>query len=156
MSPLVLKLKSTSPSQFFQPSTLTPITDSPTGPYFLYGTLADPFLLSEILGLANEPEYRPAFVKGYKCKLWGQYPALLEEPESVVEGIVYHVLTKEHGNELAAYETGNYRAEPCRIVYTDGYEPAQDSGYTFKFVGNVKDLSDGAFDLGVWLKRVGR
>lgn len=31
-----------------------------------------------------------------------------------------------------------------------------DFGYVFKFVGNVRDLSDGSFDLGTWLRRVKR
>lgn len=31
-----------------------------------------------------------------------------------------------------------------------------DFGYVFKFVGNVKDLSDGTFGLGTWLRRVKR
>ena len=30
------------------------------------------------------------------------------------------------------------------------------TGYVFKFVGNVRDLSDGTFDLGTWLRRVKR
>jgi hypothetical protein len=31
-----------------------------------------------------------------------------------------------------------------------------DFGYVFKFVGNVRDLSNGTFDLGTWLRRVKR
>ncbi|KAJ5565761.1 hypothetical protein N7535_007399 [Penicillium sp. DV-2018c] len=130
--------------------------DAPTGPYFFYGTLTDPSMVREILGLENEPELRPARLSGYKCKLWGQYPALLDAPDSVVEGAVYHVKTVEHGERLAAYETKNYQADPCRIRYTDGKEPADDVGYTFKFKGDQNELSDGTFDLRVWLERMGR
>ena len=59
-------------------------------------------------------------------------------------------------SRLAAYETQNYQADPCRIRYTDGKEPADDIGYTFKFKGNPKELSEGSFDLRVWLERMGR
>lgn len=55
----------------------------------LRGTLTDPSMVREILGLETEPELRPARLSGYKCKLWGQYPALLDAPDSVVGGAVY-------------------------------------------------------------------
>jgi hypothetical protein len=61
----------------------------------------------------------------------------------------------EEGERLATYETSNYRTEPCLMKYTDGKEPAEDLGYTFKFAGNPKDLSEGSFDLRVWLKMMG-
>ena len=48
---------------------------------------------------------------------------------------------KSMGRGLASYETDNYRADPCRIDYTDGNEPVDDFGYVFKFVGNVRDLA---------------
>lgn len=127
----------------------------------------DPSLLAEILGLEkndNEPELelRPAYIIGYERKLWGQYPALLNSDSSaqgsssVVEGAVYNVQTVEDGEKLAAYETGNYRTESCLIHYTDGKEPSQELGYTFLFAGNPNDLSEGSFDLKVWLRRMGR
>ena len=159
VSPYVLKLRSAPPNSFYQAPNPPPMVDlcaAPTGPYFFYGTLTDPSILREVLGLENEPELRPAYILGYECKLWGQYPALLDAPGSVVNGAVYRVQTVEHGGRLAAYETSNYCTHPCRIEYTDGKAPAQDFGYTFKFIGNQRDLSEGAFDLSVWLKRMGR
>jgi hypothetical protein len=114
-------------------------------------------MLAEILGLENEPDLRPAYIIGYECKLWGQYPALLNGAQgSLVEGAVYHVQTVEDGGRLAAYETGNYKTESCLINYMDGKEPSQDLGYTFMFAGNPNDLSKGSFDLKVWLRRMGR
>jgi hypothetical protein len=97
--------------------------------------LTDPSMVREILGLENEPELRLARLSGYKCKLWGQYPALLDALDSVVEGVVYHVKMVEHGERLAAYETKNYQAGPYRIRYTDG-KAADDVGYIFKFKGD--------------------
>ncbi|PWY82929.1 hypothetical protein BO70DRAFT_314333 [Aspergillus heteromorphus CBS 117.55] len=113
-------------------------------------------MLTEILFLDEKPILRPAYMIGYECKLWGQYPALLDAPGSIVRGVAYHVHTVENGEKLAAYETDNYRIEPCLINYTDNHESEEDLGYTFKFAGNPNDLSDGIFDLGVWLKRMGR
>ncbi|KAL4912111.1 hypothetical protein BDW62DRAFT_195400 [Aspergillus aurantiobrunneus] len=158
VSPFVLKLRSAPPGNFFQPenpSQKYPST-APTGPYFFYGTLSDPALLRDVLGLESEPQLRPASVMGYKCKLWGQYPALLDAPGLVVHGAVYHVQTKKHAERLAGYETSNYRADPCRINYTDSNEPREEFGHTFKFVGNMNDLKEGDFVLGAWLKNVKR
>ncbi|OOF93249.1 hypothetical protein ASPCADRAFT_209837 [Aspergillus carbonarius ITEM 5010] len=92
----------------------------------------------------------------YACKLWGQYPALLDAPGSIVEGAVYHVQTVEDGEKLAAYETKHYHVDRCIIMYTDGKEPVKEYGSTFKFVGQKTDLTEGEFDLRVWLTRMGR
>ncbi|KAJ6076651.1 hypothetical protein N7499_008632 [Penicillium canescens] len=159
ISSYVLKLRTAPSDYFFQapnPPQYVDLFDAPTGPYFFYGTLTDPSMVREILGLEIEPELRPARLSGYKCMLRGQYPALLDALDSVVEGAVYHVRTVEHGERLAAYETKYYQAGACRIRYTDGKEPADDVGYTFKFKGDQNDLRDGTFDLRVWLERMGR
>ncbi|KAH8431696.1 uncharacterized protein LDX57_009350 [Aspergillus melleus] len=88
--------------------------------------------------------------------MWGQYPALVDAPGSIVEGYVYIVETAEDGKKLAAYETSSYSTESCLIRYTDKQEPSQDLGHTFKFIGNPRDLSEGTFDLRSWLKMMGR
>lgn len=113
-------------------------------------------MLCDILDLKTEPQLRPATIAGYACKLWGQYPALLDSPEKVVHGDVYHVETEKPVERLASYETDNYRTDPCRIKYSDDKEPVDDFGFVFKFVGNVRDLSDCTFDLGTWLGRMKR
>lgn len=169
ISPFVQKLRSASPNYFYQapspsPSPLVDLFDAPTGPYFFYGTLIDPSILREVLGLdpaeaeqrKADFDLRPAHIIGYECKLWGQYPALLDAPGSVVDGAVFRVRTLQEGERLAAYETGNYHTVPCRIRYTDGKEPEDDIGYVFQFVGDHRELSEGKFDLRVWLRRMGR
>ena len=113
-------------------------------------------MIRDILELEYEPDLRPARIVGYKSKLWGQYPALLDARDSVIEGAVYYVETVEHGERLAAYETKNYKTHPCRMSYTDGKEPSEGIRYAFKFRGDQKDLSEGTFDLRVWLKRMSR
>ncbi|GFF58622.1 conserved hypothetical protein [Aspergillus udagawae] len=137
----------------------TPAVDlfaAPSGPYFFYGTLTDPLMIGEILELDKEPKLRPAYIMGYECKMWGQYPALLNCPGSVVEGAAYHVHTTRDAERLAVYETGNYRAESYLIKYMDGKEPSEDLGYMFKFVRDQRELSEGDFDLKVWLRWMGR
>jgi hypothetical protein len=159
ISPYVLKLRSAPPDYIYQPPIKPEHTDpfaAPTGPYFFYGTLTDPLMISEILELPEVPKLRSAHIIGYECKMWGQYPALLDSPGSVVEGAAYHVRTTQDAKRLAAYETANYRAEDCLIRYTDGKEPSEDLGYTFKFVGDPCELTEGEFDLKVWLRRMGR
>lgn len=159
ISPLVRKLRTAPPSTFFQTSNPPPrvgLLAAPTGPYFFYGTLADPSMPRDILELDSEPELRPAYLVGYECKLWGQYPALLDAPGLEVKGAVYNVRTVEEGERLAEYETNHYHAESCHIRYTDGKEPAEDYGYTFKFVGDRRDLSEGVFGLELWLRRMRR
>ncbi|GIC93114.1 gamma-glutamylcyclotransferase family protein [Aspergillus udagawae] len=159
ISPYVLKLRSAPPGYFYQPPKKPKPVDlfaAPTGPYFFYGTLTDPPMIAEILELIEEPKLRPAHIVGYECKMWGQYPALLDRPGSVVEGAAYRVRTTQDAERLAEYETGNYCAEDCLIRYTDGMESSEDLGYTFKFVGDPRELSEGEFDLKVWLRRMGR
>lgn len=120
----------------------------------------DPGMLRDILDLDERPVLRPALVTGYDCKLWGQYPALLNAEQEMLErsvaGVVYHVRTEEDAKKLAGYETGNYRPQSCSVSYMDGSEPATDEGYLFVFVGDRRRLTEGKFDLDVWLKRVGR
>jgi hypothetical protein len=107
-------------------------------------------MLRDVLGLATEPQLRPATVTGYECKLWGQYPTLLDAPEKVVHGAVYHVETEEHGERLASYEADNYSIGPNRVASTilTAMSPVDDFGCVFRFVGNMRDLNDGVFDLG--------
>ncbi|KAJ5246118.1 hypothetical protein N7468_001101 [Penicillium chermesinum] len=61
VSPAVLKLKTKQRDPFFRaPAEITP----PTGAYFFYGTLLDPNMLVEILGLDQTPTLRPASLDG--------------------------------------------------------------------------------------------
>ena len=164
--PFALKLRGARPDHWLEDHVRKPRPDLyslPTGPYFLYGTLRNPSILSEVLHLTEEPEMRPACIVGYARKMWGQYPALIDgEPEAIVHGSVYVVEKREHAEWLAEYETKNYAARPCSLHYTDdedGARPTPENGvggYTFKYAGRSHDLSEGEFDLDVWLKRMRR
>ncbi|MCJ1313073.1 hypothetical protein MMC25_006750 [Agyrium rufum] len=131
---------------------------APIGPYFFYGSLMDPDLLTEILNLKELPKLRAAYTSGYATKLWGQYPALVEDTKTSarIEGVMFDVECMQVGERLAEYETGNYLAKPCLITYVNDGVTTFFDGYTFVFVGNPRDLSEGSFDLQLWLKRIGR
>ncbi|KAJ5278964.1 hypothetical protein N7478_004336 [Penicillium angulare] len=126
---------------------------APIGPYFFYGSLLDPNMLTEILELDRDqevPELRPASLG-------------MGSGNSYVEGAVYTVTCIEHAEKLAAYETVNYQVVECEFRFTDTDEDGKGKGNPVKGVGGVflfdgygEDLSDGVFDLRVWLKRVGR
>ncbi|KAF5588858.1 poly(A) polymerase pla1 [Fusarium pseudocircinatum] len=159
-SPFALKLRNAPEDWFYRPLKPPSQIDlfaPPTGPYFVYGTLMDPKMLADVLRLEEKPKLRPAKIIGYSKKLWGQYPAMQDGPQGAeVSGFVYNVQSVAHAKRLAEYETNNYLAKPCLIQYTDGKEPAEDLGHVFMYAGNPRDLQEGDFDLGKWLKRVRR
>ncbi|RFN47281.1 poly polymerase [Fusarium flagelliforme] len=158
-SSFALKVRHAPEDWFYRPPERSAHVDPselPTGPYFVYGTLRDPQMLADVLGLDKVPELRPAKVVGYSCKLWGQYPALQDGPKDAeVSGAVYHVQSAAHGKRLAEYETNSYKARPCLIRYTDGELPVDDDGHVFVFVGNPRDLEEGDFSLAKWREQVG-
>ncbi|KAJ4116140.1 hypothetical protein NW768_011112 [Fusarium equiseti] len=159
-SAFALKVRHAPEEWFYRP--LEPpdhvdLFEPPTGPYFVYGTLMDPQMLVDVLGLDQVPGLRPAKVVGYSCKLWGQYPALQDGPQDAeVHGAVYNVQSAAQGKRLAEYETNAYKAMPCLIQYTDGELPVDDYGHTFIFVGNPRDLEKGHFSLARWRERITR
>ncbi|KAJ4256815.1 hypothetical protein NW762_008911 [Fusarium torreyae] len=159
-SPFTLKVRRAPEDWFYQPPkppAQVDLFEPPTGPYFVYGTLMDPIMLADVLGLESQPKLRPAKIEGYSRKLWGQYPAMQDGPLGAqVSGSVYCVRSVAHAKRLAEYETDSYEAKPCLIQYTDGKEPVEDFGHVFMFVGNPRDIQDGEFDLEKWLKRMGR
>ncbi|EER24810.1 hypothetical protein CPC735_001550 [Coccidioides posadasii C735 delta SOWgp] len=159
-SGFILKVRSAPPDWFYQAPNPPPLINhhaAPTGLYFFYGTLQDPCMLTEILGLDAKLNLRPGYITGYSAKLWGQYPALIDGPPgNIIEGMVFDVQTVKQGARLAEYETQAYSVKPCFIKYTDGKEPATAYGNVFMFVGDERELSEGEFDLKLWLQRMGR
>ncbi|KAI9770935.1 MAG: hypothetical protein M1840_002639 [Geoglossum simile] len=79
---------------------------------FFYGTLVDPSTLAKVLGINHRPLMRPATVTGYTCKLWGQYPALVDGPPAeTVSGVAYDTQSQDEEMELEAYEGDSYALE---------------------------------------------
>ncbi|KAJ5840531.1 uncharacterized protein N7525_005719 [Penicillium rubens] len=62
---------------------------------FFYGTLMDPDILSKVLRSSKPlPIMRPARITGYEIKLWGPYPALVDDkPLHPVDGMVCGLLS---------------------------------------------------------------
>ena len=46
--------------------------------------------------------------------------------------------------------------KPCLIQYIDGKKLTSTYGNGFMFVGNERELSEGEFDLKLWLQRMRR
>ncbi|RDW61781.1 gamma-glutamylcyclotransferase family protein [Aspergillus mulundensis] len=174
VSPIVGR---TAPTPFLQSTPASSsATPAPTGPYFFYGTLSEPSLLSEILKLDTVPHLRPARITGYAVRMWGAYPALVSvhkqnddsafesdgDPDSVVTGFVYRVETVQHAERLALYDARNYRPEPCLITYADAYGDwkelveERELGWVFRFVGDHHELSHGDLDPGTLADGDGR
>ncbi|KAK4939766.1 hypothetical protein LTR10_020050 [Elasticomyces elasticus] len=101
--------------------------------YFFYGTLADPQILRQHLGLDHEPSFLPAQVCGGQIRTWaGKYKALVDASvESKVCGSAFLVETREQEDALRFYETDKYDVVRCRIIYEYGIL----NGLTFRFNG---------------------
>ncbi|KAF4989728.1 hypothetical protein FDECE_14610 [Fusarium decemcellulare] len=124
--------------------------------YFFYGTLVQPDMLKEVLGLTEEPELREAKVVGYSLSAWGQYKALVDgEQGEEVSGRAFQVQSPEHEYKLAYYETSAYELAPCLIQFTDGEEPSQVQGKTFMYAGDAQVLKEGRFDRKLWELQMG-
>lgn len=124
--------------------------------YFFYGTLTRPEILSHVLDLEEQPILRPAKVSGYALANWGQYRALVGcGAGGEVAGYAYLVKSAADGLRLARYETDAYEAVPCEIQFTDGQEPAQERGMTFRYAGDDEALKAGRFDRKLWELRTG-
>ncbi|KAI1615620.1 hypothetical protein EDD37DRAFT_497627 [Exophiala viscosa] len=102
--------------------------------YFFYGTLADPQVLTQHLGLEEkQPSFLPAHVCGGQVRTWaGKYKALVDAPmENQVFGSAFLVTSREQEEALRFYETDKYDVVRCRIVTEDDTL----DGLTFRFNG---------------------
>lgn len=73
--------------------------------------------------------------------------------DDVVCGCMYEVESEGAAARLAEYETKAYRPLACSILGEGGDVV---DGYAFVYDGNPEELSEGLFELEVWLKRMGR
>jgi gamma-glutamylcyclotransferase (GGCT)/AIG2-like uncharacterized protein YtfP len=125
------------PEELFQPCHM-----------FFYGSLMDPEVLQAILDVPDIPTTRSATILGFQIKMWGIYPALVPSSSSrKVIGCVWEVLSENHFQRLAAYETAAYRWQECEAILEDGI--VLDKCRTFCWAGepDSKELEDGSFDL---------
>ena len=116
--------------------------------YFFYGSLMDPSTLAHVLKLRDRPRLLPSKITGYRCMLWGQYPALLDGPASaIVYGVAYEVQTPSEKKRLQTYETSHYKERSCLIELQDGRKVL---GRTFLWNADRALLKEGTFDLKDW------
>lgn len=122
---------------------------------FFYGSLMDPDMLSKVLKSSKPlPTMRPARVTGYKIKLWGPYPALLDQPMNPVDGMMCGPLSTRQLRRLAVYETDHYCLRACSIdvLNDDGTLNQTIEGVSFMWDGREDELRDGTFSLKQWKK----
>lgn len=89
----------------------------------------DPRQLQRVLHLGEAPrgDMRPATLEGYRIRMWGPYPVLLEALHGEVRGLAYEVAGGAEAKDwLAAYGTGNYRERRCMIRFGGGGEGGGD------------------------------
>ncbi|KAK8002426.1 hypothetical protein PG989_002145 [Apiospora arundinis] len=124
--------------------------------YFFYGTLKDPRMLAEVLGVDEAPTLRPAKIIGYRLTNWGDYKALIDgKSGEEVLGVACEITTPEDEHKLAYYETNAYCLAPCLVDFTDGQEPVQVSANTFMYAGDEVALQEGRFDRKLWELQMG-
>ncbi|KAM0084958.1 hypothetical protein ACKRZS_002780 [Fusarium odoratissimum] len=106
--------------------------------YFFHGTLADPSVLTKLLGSDSQVEYYAAKIRGGALKTWGRYNALVDDPSrtNLVHGKALLVHTREEEERLRAYETHVYEVVRCSIEM-GSEEPA--NGLTFRFITDMMD-----------------
>ncbi|KAL6714553.1 hypothetical protein ACLMJK_007978 [Lecanora helva] len=110
--------------------------------YFLYGTLADPVILSRVLSLPVDDlprDSEPACIYGRISKLReGKQEALVEGFDTdTVHGIAYQLCTKEQEEAFLIYETDSYEVVRCEIMMRKQIV----RGLTFRIAGNPSQVS---------------
>lgn len=119
--------------------------------FFFYGTLMDPEIAQEVLGLPEPPVLKPALLK-YRghLRMWGPYPAFManQDPEVDVKGMACEIEGTDRKDRLATYEGDNYEDVKCFInLVTEDGETDVIAARVFAWIGDEDELSDGSFDL---------
>lgn len=122
--------------------------------FFFYGTLMDPEVAQEVMGLPAPPVLRPAVLKnrGY-LRMWGPYPAFVanRNPRVDLKGMACEIEGTERKDRLAMYEGDNYDEIKCLInLVTEDGESDYMVARMFSWIGDEDELSEGSFDLEVF------
>ncbi|KAG6357438.1 hypothetical protein INS49_013315 [Diaporthe citri] len=122
--------------------------------FFFYGTLMDPAIAQEVLGLSEPPVLKPALLKhrGH-LRMWGPYPAFManQDPRVDVKGVACEIEGTEKKDRLAMYEGDKYDEAKCFInLVTEDGETDFIVARVFDWIGDEDELSDGSFDLEVY------
>ena len=87
--------------------------------YFFYGTLQDPEIAREILGRPlSGCSPQPCVLEGYKRVYVADatYPAIAEDAESKVEGLLVARISPLEASRLSRYEGRDYKTEELDVV----------------------------------------
>ncbi|KAJ0120689.1 hypothetical protein J7T55_015421 [Diaporthe amygdali] len=119
--------------------------------FFFYGTLMDPDIVQEVMGLPEPPVLKPALLRNRgHLRMWGPYPAFLadQEPRVDVKGMACEIEGTERKDRLATYEGDNYDETKCFInLVTEDGETDFIVARVFVWIGHEDELSDGSFNL---------
>ena len=74
--------------------------------YFLYGSLASPTVLGNVLGLKKKPDCRQALVKGHGLMFWGHHQVLVQTGDTNTSGIAFKLQDLEEENKVRNYNLG--------------------------------------------------
>ncbi|RBQ82908.1 hypothetical protein VDGD_10290 [Verticillium dahliae] len=148
MSAMATTTSSTTPPS--TPPTIAPCLEHT---YFFYGSLMDPVILGIVTGTDRPIILHDATLRGYTAKLWSMYPAIVPDPNGLVQGKVWIDEAANPGTvaRLQAYETNNYEARDCTFSSPDEDKIGK-NGRVFVFIGNQEQLRDGKFDLEAFQK----
>ncbi|KAI1393786.1 uncharacterized protein F4822DRAFT_385848 [Hypoxylon trugodes] len=113
--------------------------------FFFYGSLQVPSILKRVCRLDEEPELKPASIKGWKSMKWSCYPALVPKEDGVVKGMCWKCEKGVQVHRLALYESDAYRMAECKITTDDG--EVIENGRIFVSTLDVDELDEGEFDL---------
>jgi Gamma-glutamyl cyclotransferase, AIG2-like len=121
--------------------------------YFLYGDLAKPHVLSDVLGLYPDesPKMRPAHIVGYELATWDGRPTLVSGRSGhVVEGMAYEIQSEEDEERLLCGETRAYKTSSCWMYLSDSSPHEGVYAKTFRYAGDEEALREGRFDRKLW------
>ena len=94
----------------------------PMLPYFFFGTLMDPDVLSLVLGRDPGPLSTEATLSGFaRVRVEGEpYPALVEAPGGQVEGLLLHDYGPEDDRRIRFFEDFDFSIEQCSVETASG------------------------------------
>lgn len=89
----------------------------PILPYFFFGTLMDPDVLSLVLGRDPGPLSTVATLSGFaRVRVEGEpYPALVEAPDGQVEGLLLRDYVPEDDQRIRFFEDFDFAIEQCSV-----------------------------------------
>ncbi|KAK7964454.1 hypothetical protein PG996_007849 [Apiospora saccharicola] len=142
--------KATTPT-FAEPTTFRPRH------FFFYGTLMDPEVYQTVTKSPEAPAMRKGRITGFRMKMWGIYPTLVQvvpgssagpeaETDTRITGTYCMVDSHVHLDNLQYYETTKYKPVDCTIMTEEGEELTNCATFGWAGDPDSAELEDGVFD----------